>query len=169
MARVTAAPTILLAGSFSVYKSLLSALGFKLQELTAVGASTIVAGVGVPVHRADIDIFVGRMHFTVVQGCSGMDSLLALLGLGLLVVSVLDLPLLIRPLLLLATVPIALAANTARVVAVLLLSGPVGDAVTRAPLHELLSGSVFLVAIVMFWLFVLALRCVPRQFAALSL
>jgi len=146
-ARVLLAPTILLSASFSLYRGLLSSVGFQMQLLTAKTSAIIASLAGLNVHRSGVDLFAQRMHFTVVAVCSGMDSLLALLGLGLLVVSVVELSIFLRFALLVSVLPIALLANSLRVTAVLLLSQPLGSAVTESPLHEILSASVFVVSL----------------------
>lgn len=146
-ARALFAPALLLTASLSLYRGLLSSLGFQMQVLTAKSSAVMASLVGVTVHRSGVDLVAGQMHFTVVAGCSGMDSLLALLGLGLLMVSVVELNIPLRVALLASALPIALLANSLRVTAVLLLSQPLGSAVTETPLHEILSASVFLVSL----------------------
>jgi exosortase len=161
LARQLAVPTALVTAALSLYRGLFNSLGFTLQELTARGAAGLVSLLGGHVERSGVDLFVGGMHFVVAQACSGMDSLIALLYLGLLVVTLASASWPRRLALMLAVVPIVLAANVIRVSLVLLLSPRFQDAITQGLGHELLSASVFLVASLLFGFMVVGLKCLP--------
>lgn len=161
-ARVLLAPAVLMSVALALYRGLLAPLGFALQELTAQGSALLAAAGGIPVRRSGVDLFVGDVHFIVAQSCSGMDSLLALLCLGLLVVALASAAWPQRLLLLALILPVVLVANVLRVTAVLALSLPFGTAAGEGLAHESLSAAVFLVAGLALWLACVLLRCQPR-------
>jgi exosortase len=146
----------------SLYRGLLAPLGFFLQDLTARGSAALAALGGVPVRRSGVDLFVNQVHFVVAESCSGMDSLLALLGLGFLVVALAGAAWPRRLALLGLVVPVVLTANVLRVTAVLALSLPFGSAAGEGLPHEALSAAVFLAAGSALWVACLLLRCQPR-------
>lgn len=160
-ARTAAVPTALVTGSLALYRGLLAPLGFVMQQLTAQASAAAAGAVGVPVRRSGVDLFTPHVHLVVAQACSGMDSLLALLCLGVLFVSLVRASLPRRLLLMALILPIVLAANVARVTLVLVLSGPLGRMVEQGTLHDLLGATLFVVATSMFLAAGLALRCVP--------
>jgi exosortase len=167
-ARLSALPVLLLTGALSLYRGLLSSIGFALQQLTAQAAAGAAVVLGVPVHRSGVDLFVGKVHLVVAEACSGMDSLLALLCLGLTFTGLVPAPLVRRAVLIALVLPIILAANVIRVTLVLVLSQPLGRAVAQGLLHELLSAFLFVAATVLFAVAGLALRCAPSLAATRS-
>jgi len=161
-ARILAAPAALVSAALSLYRGLLAPLGFALQEVTARGSAALASFAGVPVHGSGVDLFVGSVHFVVAESCSGMDSLLALLCLGFLVVALASAGWPRRALLLALVLPVVLVANILRVTAVLALSLPFGTAAAEGVPHESLSAAVFLLAGLILWLACVCLRCQPR-------
>jgi len=161
-AKVLAAPVALVSAALSLYRGLLSPLGFALQEVTARGSAALASFAGVPVRGSGVDLFVGDVHFVVAQSCSGMDSLLALLCLGFIVTALASAGWPRRALLLALVLPVVLVTNVLRVTAVLALSLPFGTAAAQGLPHESLSAAVFLLAGLVLWLASVCLRCQPR-------
>jgi len=161
-ARVLFPATAFTTAGLSLYRGLLAPLGFALQELTARGSAALAALGGVPVKRSGVDLFVGGAHFVVAESCSGMDSLLALMSLGFLVVALASAAWPQRLLLLALVVPVVLGANVLRVTTVLALSQPFGAAAGEGLPHQALSAAVFLTASLVLWLACVILRCQPR-------
>ncbi len=161
-ARVLLAPAALVSAGLSLFRGLLAPLGFALSELTARCSAALAALGGLPVRRSGVDLFAGDAHFVIAQSCSGMDSLLALLSLGFVVVALAGASLPRRLLLLGLVVPVVLLANVLRVTAVLALSQPFGVAAGEGLPHQALSAAVFLSAGLVLWLACLVLRCQPR-------
>jgi len=116
---------------------------------------------GVPVRRSGVDLFAGNVHLIVAQACSGMDSLLALLCLGLVFTGLARATVLRTVALMALVLPIILAANVLRVTLVLILSQPLGRSVADGIIHDLLGASLFVVATVLFTVAGAALRCTP--------
>jgi exosortase len=167
-ARLAALPLALTTAALSLYRGLLAPLGFALQQLTAQASAFTATAAGVPVRRSGVDLFTANVHLVVAQACSGMDSLLALLCLGTVFVGLVR-PSLGRSLLLIALVlPIILVANVLRVTLVLVLAGPLGQAVVQGLPHDVLSAFLFVAATLLFVVAGLALRCVPPVAASSS-
>jgi exosortase/archaeosortase family protein len=91
-----------------------------------------------------------------------MDSLLALLCLGCLVVALASAAWPRRLLLLALVIPVVLIANVLRVAVVLVLSLPLGTAAGEGLTHEALSAAVFISASLVLWFACVVLRCQPR-------
>lgn len=168
VARLAALPALLLGGGLSLFRGLLSSVGFPLQQLTARLSAATASALGVPVHSSGVDLFVGNVHLVVAQACSGMDSLLALLFLGTLFVGLARASLARRALLVALVLPIILAANTLRVTLVLVLSQPLGLTAAGGLLHALLSVLLFALAAALFAAAALILRCSPPKSATRS-
>jgi exosortase len=161
-ARLLAPATALVTCALSLYRGLLAPLGFALQEVTARGSATLASLAGVPVHESGVDLYVRDVHLVVAESCSGMDSLLALLCLGFLVVALASAAWPRRALLMALVLPMVLVANILRVTAVLALVMPFGTAAAEGLPHETLSAVVFLFAGLLLWLACVSLRCQPR-------
>lgn len=105
------------------------AIGFPLQILSAKYASFLVGLTGIPTWREGVNLFIPGFHFIVERGCSGLNSILALLALAVLFTYFLPAaswPQ--RVFLWFSALPIALVANVVRISTVVLLGhffGPV--------------------------------------------
>ncbi len=161
-ARLALFPIAFLTVGLSLYRGLFQPLGFSLQSLTARYSAQTASLLGVPVRRDGVDLFVGNFHFTVAEACSGMNSLLALLCLGTLVVGLAQNSLPRRALLMLLIVPIVLVANIIRVTLVLTLSRVIGLTVVDSFVHGSFSAIIFLLAFGLFFLVGKVLGCSPR-------
>ena len=161
-ARLVLFPIAFLNVGLSLYRGLFQPLGFSLQSLTARYSAQTASLLGVPVRRDGLDLFVGNFHFVVAEACSGMNSLLALLCLGTLIVGLAQSSLPRRALLILLIVPIVLVANIIRVTLVLALSRVVGLTVVNSFVHGSFSAIIFLIAFGLFFLVGKMLGCSPR-------
>lgn len=162
VARLVLLPGTLMTISLSLYRGLLSSLGFALQGITATLAALLASLLGVPVRQSGVNLFVGGFHFVVTEACSGMDSLLALLCLGLAFAGLARSSLGRRATLIALILPIVLAANVVRVTLVLLLSQWMGLGVANGLFHDLLSVVLFLAATLLFALAGIGLKCAPQ-------
>jgi exosortase len=120
--RVLAFPIGFLAFGLGLYRGLLDTVGFTLQQLTALGASTFGGALGLPVQRDGLLLYSNRFQFLIAEPCSGMSSLLSLLALSAIWVYVVRGALPARLAVVLSVLPIVLAANTVRVTLVLLVA-----------------------------------------------
>jgi len=88
---------------------------FPLQLLASSVAETALSLLGIPVLREGNVLELPSQKLSVVEACSGIRSLLSLSFLSLVYAYFFDQKIWMRPVLLLATVPIAITANAARV------------------------------------------------------
>ena len=86
-----------------------------LQTLSAKSASALLPLFGVPVLREGNVIVLPMMKLEVAQACSGIRSLMSLLTVSILLGYFLESSLLRRSLLALASIPIAIIANSIRI------------------------------------------------------
>lgn len=161
-ARALSIPLVLVTGALMLYRGMLSPLGFAMQQVTAASAARLAGVGGLPVRQVGLDLFTPHVHLVVAEACSGMDSLLALLCLGVAVVGLAGAALWRRALLFAFILPVILVTNVARVALVLLLSGPFGATVDEGVGHELLSGAFFIVSALTLLSLASLLQCPPR-------
>jgi len=161
-ARVSFFPIMFLTIGMSLYRGLFVPIGFQMQGITARYSAQAASLLGVPVRRSGVDLYAGNFHFVVAQACSGMNSLLALLCLGVLIVGLAHSALPRRLLLILLVLPIVLVANIVRVTLVLVLSQVVGLAVVNSFIHGAFDAVIFLIAFGLFFLVGKVLKCYPR-------
>lgn len=164
-ARVSFFPIMVLTIGLSLYRGLFVPIGFQMQGITARYSAQAASLLGVPVRRNGVDLYAGNphtFHFVVAEACSGMNSLLALLCLGVLIVGLAHSALPRRLLLIALILPIVLVANIIRVTLVLVLSQVVGLAVVDSFIHGAFDAVIFLIAFGLFFLVGKVLKCYPR-------
>src|SRR5258707_5413744 len=110
--RLIAFPVGYLAFGLGVFRGLLDTLGFALQGITAVGATTLAHLVGLTVVRDGLVLSSERFDFVVAEPCSGMSSLVSLLALAALWTYVARGSLTARAAGLISVIPLAIAANS---------------------------------------------------------
>jgi exosortase len=88
---------------------------FPLQLLASQVADTTLSLLGIPVLREGNILELASQRLNVVEACSGIRSLLSLSFLSLVYAYFFDKKVWMRAVLLVATVPIAIVANSARV------------------------------------------------------
>jgi exosortase len=115
------------------------------------GVTRLLYAGGFPIAQDGVMITIGPYEVLVRDACSGMNSILALSAIGVFYAYVLrrDQPLR-AVLLLLATVPIAVAANFVRVLTLVLIAYYCGIDVMEGALHGLTGVVLFLVALALF-------------------
>lgn len=144
----------------------MSAATQALKLWIAAHAVDLVSMLGVEAASRGDALFVDQYELVVEAACSGMNSLLALVAVGLLYVRLRHRHHLARALLLLVLVlPVAVATNLARVVLLLLLVHGDGAAVLASPLH-LATGVVMVVVALAMLLAIDTALPSPRRGAA---
>jgi exosortase B len=131
--------------------------GFILDSVTAplkgfVSAvvEVLLHALGYPVARSGVVLTVGQYQMLVADACSGLNSLYSLFALGLLYVHLIGPASRLRTaVVMLAIVPIAVAANVVRVLALVLITYHFGDAVGEGFLHGVAGMLVFSAALAM--------------------
>ncbi len=129
-------------------------------------AENLLYALDYPVARMGVTLSIGKYQLLVADACSGMRSIFSLFALGLIYLHVVHRPSWLHNLiLLLAIVPLALLANFARVVTLMLLVYYYGEAVAQGFMHGFSGLILFAVAVLAFigidyaLLFFLTKRC----------
>ena len=117
--------------------------------VSAVAASAL-HGLGYPVGRSGVVLTVGPYQLLVADACAGLNSLFTLEALGLLYLNIMNYTAPMRNLILaLLVIPIAFAANVARVVVLVLITYHFGDEAGQGFVHSFAGMVLFLVALVL--------------------
>lgn len=145
--RVLAFPIGYLVFMLTFPPLLVNQIGFGLKDL-AVGIATRAAEtLGVELQRSGMSLFVASGELRVEHPCSGLRSLIALLGLGALLAAQVRGEWWRRGALFLAAVPVAIAVNAMRITLFILVAHYAGVAhVTRA-LHDVSGVLLYAVAL----------------------
>jgi exosortase len=125
---------------------------FPLQLLASIVASTTLPWMGVPVLREGNVIILPDMALEVAEACSGIRSLMSLTTLAVIYGYLLERKMAVRVLLALASVPIAVAANSLRIVGTGLLVQYWDPEKAEGFFHEFSGWLIFLVSLVMLYL-----------------
>lgn len=123
--------------------TLVEFVSFPMQLFSAKYAAMVTGLAGVPTSRDGVDIHLRNYSFSVGVPCSGMRSLVALLALSALVAYALSGPRWKRWLLFAAGLPLALLANVARIVCVLLIATFFGREAAEGFFHGFSGVAVF--------------------------
>jgi exosortase len=125
---------------------------FPLQLLASKVASTVLPWMGVPVLREGNVILLPTMALEVAEACSGIRSLMSLATLAVIYGYLLERRIAVRVLLALASVPIAVAANSLRIVGTGLLVQYWDPEKGQGFFHEFSGWLIFMVSLVMLYL-----------------
>jgi exosortase len=113
--RILAFPLALLLFLFPIPAIVYARVTLPLQIFASATAETILNSIGIPVLRDGNILELPHERLSVVEACSGIRSLLSLAFLSLIYAYFFDKRPAMRWVLLAATLPIAIAANAARV------------------------------------------------------
>ena len=128
--------------------ALVDALTSPVKELISTCAEELLYRAGYPIARSGVVLSLSQYRLLVADACSGLYSMIFLGALGLLFLHLAARQSRIHAALLLASIlPIAFAANLARVLFLLLLTYHAGDAVGQGPLHDVTGMAVFAFAL----------------------
>jgi len=125
---------------------------FPLQLLASKVASTTLPWMGVPVLREGNVIILPAMALEVAEACSGIRSLMSLATLAVIYGYLMERKVSVRVLLALASVPIAVAANSLRIVGTGLLVQYWDPERAEGFFHEFSGWLIFVVSLVMLYL-----------------
>jgi len=125
---------------------------FPLQLLTSQLAAVVLPWVGVPVLREGNIIHLPAMPLEVADACSGIRSLLSLATLSVIYGYLMESRISIRVLLALASIPIAVAANSLRIVGTGLLVQYWDPERAEGFFHTFSGWLIFVVSLVMLFL-----------------
>lgn len=113
--KLLAFPLLLLWFMIPIPAIIYARLTLPLQLFASRVAETVLSWIGIPVLRAGNVLELASQKLSVVEACSGIRSLLSLTFLSLIYAYFFDSKVWMRWALLIATIPIAIAANAARV------------------------------------------------------
>lgn len=125
---------------------------FPLQLLASKVASVTLPWMGVPVLREGNVILLPAMALEVAEACSGIRSLMSLATLAVIYGYLMERRTVVRVLLALASVPIAVAANSLRIVGTGLLVQYWDPDKAQGFFHEFSGWLIFMVSLVMLYL-----------------
>jgi exosortase len=125
---------------------------FPLQLLASKVASTVLPWMGVPVLREGNVIVLPAMALEVAEACSGIRSLMSLATLAVIYGYLMERRVAIRTLLAIASVPIAVAANSLRIVGTGLLVQYWDPDKAQGFFHEFSGWLIFVVSLLLLYL-----------------
>lgn len=131
--RTLAFPLAFTLFAIPVPGTLLDQILLPLKQLVSAIVDNGLHALGYPIARNGVVLMIGQYDLLIADACSGLNSMVALTGLGLIYVYVVS-----RysrwhnTLLLLSVLPVAFAANVIRVMTLLLVTYYFGDAAGRA-------------------------------------
>jgi len=136
---------------------------FPLQLLASKVASTTLPWMGVPVLREGNVIILPSMALEVAEACSGIRSLMSLATLAVIYGYLMERRVAVRTVLALASIPIAVAANSLRIVGTGLLVQYWDPDKAQGFFHEFSGWLVFVVSLAMLYLLHAILRVLWRD------
>jgi exosortase len=136
---------------------------FPLQLLASKVAAYVLPWLGVPVFREGNVINLPAMTLEVADACSGIRSLMSLITLAITYGYLVERKIRVRVLLALASIPIAVFANSARIIGTGLLVQYWDPEKAEGFFHEFSGLLIFVVSLGMLVLFHQILRAVSRE------
>jgi exosortase len=157
-------PLVYLAFVFPPPTTLIYSLTMPLKVGISETAISLLQMFGYPIGGTGVMIQIGQYQLLVAAACSGLNSIVSLSALTIFYIYVRHSNNLRHAsLLLLAVVPIAVAANFIRVIILILLTYHAGEATAQSFLHDLAGLTMFATALVLIYLTDLLLQKVlPR-------
>ncbi len=144
--RLLAFPIAFLLLAVPLPTVLFNQIAFPLQLLASRVGETVLASAGVPVLREGNILVLPTTTLEVAQACSGIRSLMSLLTLGIILGKLREPRRWARIVLALLTVPVAIAANAARVAGTGLTASYVGARAAEGFFHTFSGWLMFVVA-----------------------
>lgn len=107
-------------------------------------------GVGYPVARSGVILYVGQYQLLVADACAGLNSMFTLEALGLLYMNLMNYTSIKRNVILaILVIPIAFVANVVRVMVLVLVTYHFGDAAGQGFVHGFAGMVLFMVALLL--------------------
>lgn len=122
-------------------------IGFPMQLWASTSTAQILKILGIEVTRNGVNMSVPGFNFEVAAACSGMSSLVALVGVSAVFAYITNLPNKYRWALFALSLPIALAANVVRITTIALVGYWAGADAAMNIYHEWSSPILFIAAI----------------------
>jgi exosortase len=144
--RRVAFPLVLLLLAVPLPSMILNQVAFPLQLLASRAGEAVVSAAGVPILREGNVLILPETKLEVVEACSGIRSLAALITLSLIIGKLTEPRPWARAALLGLTIPVAIAANAARVAGTGLAAAWIGPQAADGFLHTFSGWLVFVAA-----------------------
>jgi len=148
LVKVLAFPLAYLVFAIPVPGGVTDVIGFPLQLWASGSTAAILRTLGMDVTRTGVNLSVPGFDFQVAEACSGMSSLVALVGVTAVFAYLTRLPPAQKWFLFLLAAPIALAANIARITTIALVGHKWGEESATGLYHTWSSPLLFLAAII---------------------
>lgn len=148
LVRALAFPLLLLPFMIPIPAIVFNQITFPLQLFASQVAETVLGWIGIPVLRDGNILELASQRLSVAEACSGIRSLLSLSFLSLVYAYFFDTRVWMRWVLLIATVPIAILANSGRVTLTGIIS-EINPELARGFFHSLEGWIIFLIALAM--------------------
>lgn len=145
--RTLAFPLAYMAFLLPIPGGVLDVVGFPLQLWASGSTTVILQTIGIDVARNGVNLSVPGYDFQVAQACSGLSSLVALIGVTAVFAYITRLPLKFKWVLFFLALPIALAANVVRITTIALVGYEWGPYAATNIYHDWSSPILFLSAI----------------------
>lgn len=142
---------------------ILDLVGFPLQLWASGAAAALLRLVGIEVYRSGVNMSVPGFDFQVAQACSGLSSLVALVGVTAVFAYITSLPTLFKWVLFFLAVPIALVANVVRVTLIALAGYQWGEDVAMSIFHNWSSPILFVTAVILMFIISLGLEWISKR------
>jgi exosortase B len=136
-----------------------------MKQLVSEAAERFLWAIGYPVARSGVVLYLGPYQLQVADACAGLRTLFTLEALGLLYLILVESTSLVRNAVLAILVfPIAMLANTIRVILLCLITYYLGDAAGQGFLHDFAGMVLFICALLLMLACDAALRaCTTRR------
>ena len=144
--RILAFPMVLLLFAIPLPAIILNQVAFPLQLLASRAGEAVVSAAGIPILREGNVLILPDTTLEVVQACSGIRSLAALMTLGLILGKLAEPRSWARVALFVLTIPVAIVANAARVAGTGLSAAWIGPQAAEGFFHTFSGWLVFVVA-----------------------
>ena len=123
-----------------------SNISFRLKIIASQAAVFLVNSLGLAAIREGSVIKTANSYLVVEDSCSGVNSLIALIALGTIMVYLSRLPKIKKIILFLSSIPIAISSNVIRIAALSLVGEIYGPKVAAGLFHDLMGVMVFVLA-----------------------
>jgi exosortase len=151
--RICSFPLLILFFMIPVPAQIIATLTIPLQLIVTRASVWLASMIGIPIHHEGNVIYLPQGTFEVVQACSGLRSIMAMLTLGVILAYLTLRSNLIRAILLLLAIPIAIAVNIIRVFMLIAVFYFLEIDLSKGTIHAIFGVAVFGMA---FGLFLLA-------------
>ncbi len=138
-------------------------IAFPLKLFATTIATMVVQWIGIAIYREGNIIHLANTTLEVVDACSGLRSLTALLALSAAFALITDHSKTKKWILFLTAIPIAISLNVLRLTATAILAEYYGEQVAQGFLHEMSGIIVFLLALVLFYAIHLLMQKYPSK------